>query len=271
MRTLVAGLVLVGLAGGCGSGDKGGTDDSMVYPGADYRIVDLTHSFSEATLSWPSEPSGFVFKELAAGETPAGYFYSAYSVSLPEHTGTHLDAPYHFSATGDANDEIPLTRLMAPAVVIDVSAQAETDRDYRLSVDDVLGHERQYGPIAAGSIVLLRTGWNRYWPDALAYLGDDTPGDASRLSFPSYGEQAARLLVEERRAAVLGVDTASIDYGRSTDFPVHRIAAAANVPGLENLTGLEGLPRNGFTVIALPMKIEGGSGGPVRVIALTSP
>ena len=156
-------------------------------------------------------------------------------------------------------------------MVIDVTAEADADRDYRLSVEDVLGHERQHGAIAAGSIVLLHTGWDRYWPDALAYLGDDTPGDASRLSFPSYGEEAARLLVEERQVAVLGVDAASIDYGRSGDFPVHRVVAAANVPALENLTGLDALPRKGFTVIALPMKIEGGSGGPVRVVALTPP
>jgi kynurenine formamidase len=99
-------------------------------------------------------------------------------------------------------------------------------------------------------------------------LGDDTPGDASRLSFPSYGTDAAALLVEERAVAMLGVDTASIDYGASQDFPVHRLAAARNVGGLENLTNLVELPATGFTVLALPMKVEGGSGGPVRVVAL---
>jgi len=114
----------------------------------------------------------------------------------------------------------------------------------------------------------LRTGWRRHWPNAKAYLGDDTPGDASTLSFPSYGVEAARLLVEERGAAALGVDTASIDYGRSTDFQVHRAAAARNVPGFENLTNLDQLPVRGAVVIALPMKIEGGSGGPLRAIAL---
>jgi kynurenine formamidase len=116
--------------------------------------------------------------------------------------------------------------------------------------------------------VLLRTGWSGHWPDAKAYLGDDTPGDASKLSFPSYGEAAARLLVEQRRVGALGIDTASIDYGRSTDFMVHRVAAAQNVPGLENLTNLDRLPARGATIIALPIKIEGGSGGPVRVVAL---
>jgi kynurenine formamidase len=132
----------------------------------------------------------------------------------------------------------------------------------------VLAFEKAHGRIAAGTIVLLRTGWSRHWPDAKAYLGDDTPGDASKLSFPSYGVDAARLLVEARRIAALGIDTASIDYGRSTDFQVHRVAAAQNVPGLENLTNLDQLPATGALVIALPMKIEGGSGGPLRAVAL---
>jgi kynurenine formamidase len=116
-------------------------------------------------------------------------------------------------------------------------------------------------------MVLLRTGWSRHWPDRAAYLGDDTPGDASNLHFPSFGEDAARLLVEERNVAALGADVASIDYGQSTDFPVHRIAMAKNVPGFENLTNLEQLPATGAWIIALPMKIAGGSGGPLRAVA----
>jgi kynurenine formamidase len=159
---------------------------------------------------------------------------------------------------------------VAPAVVIDVVAKASADRDYRLSAQDVWAFEKQHGPIARGTIVLLRTGWSRHWPDAKAYLGDDTPNDASKLSFPSYGADAAKQLVEERGVAALGIDTASIDYGRSTDFIVHRIAGAQNVPGLENLTNLDQLPPRGAIVIALPMKIEGGSGGPLRAIALVA-
>jgi len=161
-----------------------------------------------------------------------------------------------------------MEQLVAPAVVIDITAQASKDRDYRLTREDVLQFEKKNGQIGHGTIVLLRTGWSRHWPNAKAYLGDDTPGDASRLSFPSYGAEAARLLVEERSVAAIGIDTASIDYGRSTDFQVHRIAAARNVPGFENLTNLDRLPVRGATVIALPMKIEGGSGGPLRAIAL---
>ena len=149
-----------------------------------------------------------------------------------------------------------------------VSAAAEQDADYRLTADDVLAWEAVHGAAPSGAIVLLRTGWSERWPDALEYLGDDAPGDASNLHFPSYGAEAARLLVEERGVAALGVDTASIDHGPSADFIVHRIAAAANVVGLENLTNLDQLPPTGAWIVALPMNIADGSGGPVRVVAL---
>jgi kynurenine formamidase len=157
---------------------------------------------------------------------------------------------------------------VAPAVRIDVREQTAKDRSYRLQTEDVLRFERKWGRIPRGAIVLLQTGWSRFWPDRKPYFGSESMEDASGLDFPSYGADAARLLVEERGAALLGVDTASIDFGRSKDFMVHRIAAAANVGGLENLTNLDQLPESGFSVIALPMKIHGGSGGPVRVIAL---
>jgi len=235
---------------------------------ANYRLVDLTHAFNEEAIYWPTAPSKFELTTLAAGETPAGFYYSAYSVCTPEHGGTHLDAPVHFNEAGLANHALPLESLIAPAVVIDVAAKAASDRNYRLTVQDVLDFEARHGTIAAGTIVLLRTDWSERWPNVADYLGDDTPGDASRLSFPSYGAEAAELLVEERGVVMLGVDTASTDYGASQDFPVHRFAAARNVGGLENLTNLTELPATGITLLALPMKIEGGSGGPVRVVAL---
>ena len=233
-----------------------------------YQIVDLSHAFGAGTLYWPTSTSKFGLKQEANGPTPGGWFYSANTLSTPEHGGTHLDAPRHFSEKGRTADEIPLEQLIAPAVVIDVTKEAAADRDYRLTRDAVLAFEKAHGQIARGTVVLLRTGWSRFWPEARPYLGDDTPGDASKLSFPSYGVEAARLLVEERGVAALGIDTASIDYGRSTDFQVHRVAAARNVPGFENLTNLDRLPARGAMVVALPMKIEGGSGGPLRAIAL---
>jgi kynurenine formamidase len=235
-----------------------------------YRMVDLSHSFGSSTVYWPTSPTQFKLERLAYGKSEGGYFYSANTLCTPEHGGTHLDAPIHFAEGKRTAEQVPLEQLIAPAVVIDVTAKTGADRDYRLTREDVLEFEKQHGRVAAGTIVLVRTGWSRHWPNAKAYLGDDTPGDASKLSFPSFGVDAAKLLVEERRAGALGIDTASIDYGRSTDFMVHRVAAAQNVPGLENLTNLDQLPATGAIVIALPMKIEGGSGGPLRAVALVA-
>lgn len=232
------------------------------------ELVDLTWAFDEKTLYWPTSPSAFQLQQLAHGETPGGWFYSSNAVCTPEHGGTHLDAPIHFAAGKRTADEIPLEQLVAPAVVIDVAAKATADPDYRLTAADVLEWEARHGLITPGTIVLLRTGWGQRWPDRKRYFGDDTPGSVANLHFPSYGEDAARLLVTERRVAALGVDTASIDYGQSTDFIVHRIANGANVPGFENVGHLERLPARGATVIALPMKIARGSGGPLRIIAL---
>jgi D-alanyl-D-alanine dipeptidase/kynurenine formamidase len=232
------------------------------------RVIDLTHTFDEHTLYWPTSPSTFEMKSLHHGKTEAGYFYAANSFCAPEHGGTHLDAPLHFFEEGQAADQIPVRRLVAAGVVLDVSAQAARDSDYRLTVEDVTRWEAEHGKIPAGAIVLLRTGWSKRWPDRKSYFGDATPGDASHLHFPSYGKGSAERLVRERRVGALGVDTPSIDYGPSSDFVVHTIAAAAEVPGLENLDGLEQLPATGAWIVALPMKIGGGSGGPLRIVAL---
>lgn len=234
----------------------------------DAKLVDLSHTFGPDTLYWPTSPSRFEHKELAFGPTPRGYFYSSYSLCTPEHGGTHLDAPIHFDKDGLTVDRVPLENLMLPAVVLDVRKQALQDRTYRLTVADIQAFEAIHGKIAKGSALLLMTGWDQFWPDAKSYLGADTPGDASNLSFPSFGEEAATFLVNERAVKLIGIDTASIDYGPSKNFPVHQVIGAANIPALENLTGLAALPSTGATIIALPMKIKEGSGGPARVIAL---
>jgi kynurenine formamidase len=232
------------------------------------RVVDLTYAYDENTVYWPTDTDGFRLEQLAYGQTEGGYFYAANAFCTAEHGGTHLDAPIHFAADGWTNEAIPLDRLIGPAMVIDVTVRTTTDPDYALTPADVTAWEAEYGAIPEDAIVVLRTGWGRYWPDRKAYLGDDTPGDASNLHFPSYGREAADLLVDERHVAALGVDTASIDLGTSTEFWVHRDAFAANVAGLENLAHVDELPATGAWVIALPMKIAGGSGGPTRIIAL---
>lgn len=232
------------------------------------RVIDLTHPFDKDTVYWPTSPSGFELKPLHKGLTAGGFYYSAYAFCAPEHGGTHLDAPVHFAEGVWSGSDIPVERFIGPAFVIDVSEKAKENRDYILTVEDITKFEAEHGKIASGAIVLLRTGWGSRWPDRLAYLGDNKPGDASNLHFPSYGPEAVEFLIRAPRVGTIGVDTASIDPGTSQDFPVHRLAAANNVSGLENLANLNELPPVGATVIALPMKIGGGSGGPVRAIAL---
>jgi kynurenine formamidase len=235
---------------------------------ASAKIIDLSHSFDANTIYWPTSPSGFELTQLHKGPTKGGFFYYANSFCSPEHGGTHLDAPMHFAEGHWTSSDIPLDRFIGPAVVIDVAEKASKDPDYTLTPADIVDWEAAHGRIAEGTIVLLRTGWSSRWPDKKAYLGDDTPGDASNLHFPSFGPEAATLLVQERHVRLIGVDTASVDNGPSHDFLVHRIVAAANVAGLENLKDLDRLPPTGAFVIALPMKIAGGSGGPARIIAL---
>jgi kynurenine formamidase len=244
---------------------------SVPHVGADLvnsTVVDPTYQFDSTTLYWPNSPSGFQLKELAKGVTPGGYYYSANLFTAPEHGGTHIDAPIHFSVVGPTVDRIPVRQLIAPAVVIDITSHAASNADYRLTAQDVRTWEATHQMIPQGAIVLLRTGWGKFYGNRKAYFGDDTPGATDKLHFPSYGADAARLLVEERHVGAIGVDTPSIDYGQSSDFIVHQISAKAGVPGLENIANLESVPSRGAWVIALPMKIGGGSGGPLRIVAL---
>ena len=235
---------------------------------SNHDFIDLSYAYNKDTIYWPTAPSKFSLKQLAHGQTEAGYFFAANTFATPEHGGTHIDAPIHFHAMGRTVDQIPLEQLFLPGVLIDISDKTLRDRNYRLTREDVLLFEATHGQIAVGTAVLLRTGWGKFWPDVKAYLGDDTPGDDNNLMFPSFGESAVRLLVEERKVALIGLDAASIDYGPSKDFIVHRIVAEHNVPGIENLANLDKLPATGFMLVALPVKIGGGSGGPVRAVAL---
>ncbi len=234
---------------------------------ASAKIVDLSHAFDANTIYWPTSPSGFELQQLHRGPTKAGFFYFANAFCSPEHGGTHLDAPMHFAEGRWTSSDIPPERFVGPAIVIDIAAKTASDPDYVLTPADIAAWEIAHGRIPDSAIVLLRTGWSSRWPNKKAYLGDDTPGDAAHLHFPSFGAEAAAWLAQERRPNLIGVDTASVDHGPSHDFRVHRIIAAANIGGLENLTNLDQLPPTGAILVALPMKIAGGSGGPARIIA----
>lgn len=230
--------------------------------------IDLTHPFDEATVYWPTSDT-FDLRVVAEGPTEGGWWYAANAFCAAEHGGTHLDAPVHFAEGKRSADEIPLEDLMGPAVVVDASSRAAADHDALVTVADLEAFEAAHGRIADRAIVLLRTGWGARWPDPAAYLGTAARGpDAVRdLHFPGLDPDAARWLVTERDVRAVGIDTASIDRGQSSDFLAHRVLAEANVPIFENLAGLERLPPTGARVIALPMKIARGTGGPLRAVA----
>ena len=234
--------------------------------------IDLSYAFSEETVYWPTE-DGFQFDTVSYGPTPGGYFYSAFAFASAEHGGTHLDAPIHFSEGRLATDQIPLDALIGPAVVVDVSEQigegAGANPDYEVTPGDFEAWEESFGAIPDGSILLVRTGWGARYGDREAYLGTAMTGPEAvpQLHFPGIHPDAARWLLDNRSITAVGIDTPSIDYGQSTLFETHQILYGADLPGFENVASLDRLPPTGAYVVALPMKIEGGSGGPLRIVA----
>jgi kynurenine formamidase len=229
----------------------------------------MSYPYDESTVFWPTAQP-FELEVVAAGRTEAGYYYAANNFCMAEHGGTHLDAPIHFSEGRQTADEIPVERLIGAAVVVDVSAAAASDPDYQVTVDDLTAWEEQHGRIPDGSILLVHTGWGVRWGDRAGYLGTDLTGPEAvpQLHFPGLAPEAAEWLVENRRIDAFGIDTPSIDYGQSTLFESHRILYAENVPAFENVAALDRLPPTGAYVIALPMKIAGGSGGPLRIVGV---
>jgi kynurenine formamidase len=232
------------------------------------HLIDLTYTFDENTLYWPTA-DGFKWKKDAWGPSPGGYFYASASYGASEHGGTHLDSPLHFAEGHPGTDQIPVSSLIAPAFVIDIAAACAGNPDYLLTARDITRWETAHTRIPERSIVLIKTGWGKFWPDARRYLGTDEHGAAAvaKLHFPGISEEAATLLVA-RKVAGVGIDTASVDYGQSKDFKTHRVLYSHDLYGLENVANLEQLPATGTLLIALPMKIKSGTGGPVRIVAV---
>lgn len=230
--------------------------------------IDLTYSFSDETLYWPTAET-FRFDTVFTGNTPAGFYYEAYSFCAAEHGGTHLDAPVHFAKGKWTTDQIPLERLCGEAVLIDVSAAALKNPDYQVSIEDIESWEKVHGAIPDDAILLFRTGYGAFYPDAKKYLGtaERGAGAVAKLHFPGIHPDAAAWLVGKRKIKAVGLDVASVDYGQSTGFKTHRVLYEQNIPGFENLANLAKLPATGAYVIALPMKIKSGSGGPLRIVA----
>ena len=257
-NTLVAGSLVLGLL----------CLQSAVHAEDAGRLVDLTHPFNAETIYWPTE-EGFQFQQGANGLNSKGYYYAANRFTTAEHGGTHLDAPRHFSADGQTADELPLDRLIGEAAVIDVTTQCAADPTYLVTIDDLMAWEETHQRPLRDLIVLLRTGWAARWGNRTAYLGTDKTGPeaVASLRFPGLDPLAAVWLAEQRQIKAVGIDTASIDFGPSTHFETHVALCTANIPIFENVASLDALPAEGATVTALPMKIEGGSGGPLRIIA----
>lgn len=231
------------------------------------KVIDLTYDFDEQTIYWPTAKP-FQWEKEAWGKAAGGYWYTAARYAASEHGGTHLDAPVHFGEGKQSSDEIPLASLIGPGVVIDIAPACAKDADYQLTVEDITAWERQYGRIPDDAIVLVHTGWGKFWPDKKKYLGTDKAGDTANLHFPGIARPAAQMLSQQRDLDGIGIDTASLDHGPSKDFGAHQVLNGANIYGLENVANMERLPAKGATIIALPMKIKGGTGGPVRIIAL---
>lgn len=232
---------------------------------AEAKWIDLTHPFDETTIYWPNARP-FELKILARGPTPKGYWYESNEICASEHGGTHLDAPVHFAKGKWSTDEIPLKRLIGPACVLDVSKKTAKNPDYEISPADIESWEKENGRVPVGCIFLTNTGWARFWPDKKKYLGTDKPGDVAGLHFPGYSREAAETLAS-RGVAAVGLDTPSQDPGQSKEFWAHRVFGIFNIAGFENVDKLHRLPPTGARIIALPMKITRGSGGPLRIIA----
>lgn len=230
--------------------------------------IDLTHEFAADTLYWPTAQR-FQLEVESRAMTPKGYFYAANRYRASEHGGTHIDAPIHFAEKGKTVDQLPVDQLMGSAVVVDVTAKAAADAEYQVSVADFEAWEKEHGLLPQGIIVLLRTGYATRWPDPKTYLGTEQRGAEAvpQLHFPGLHPDAARWLVTQRSIKAIGLDTASIDRGQSSLFESHRILLGENIPAFENVGDMSQLPATGAYIIALPMKIKEGSGGPLRIVA----
>jgi kynurenine formamidase len=271
-RNVLAFTCLAGLTlwVGCQPGGPAASETlAALFAGEGAEWIDMSYTYDESTIFWPTAQS-YEQEVVSAGMTERGYFYAANNFCMAEHGGTHFDAPIHFAEGGLTAEQVPIERLIGPAVVIDVKAAAEADPDYRAGVSDFEAWEAEHGRIPDGAIVLLNTGWGARWPDRGRFLGTTLTGPEAvpELHFPALHPDAARWLVENRRIDAFGLDTPSIDYGQSTMFETHRILFAAGIPAIENVARLDELPATGAYLIALPMKIGGGSGGPTRVVGV---
>ena len=224
------------------------------------RVVSLSHSLHPGIPRWPGDPP-VEFQDVAS-IAEDGFFMRRFS--LGEHGATHLNAPATFYPDGVGIDAYPAESLVASAVVIDASEEAQANPDYLLTMTRLLAWEREHGPVPAGSVVLLLTGWQDKWNNPAAYLGKDAAG---KLHFPGFGVQAAGVLLTQRGVAGVGIDTHGVDGGQDEAFSINRRVLERPRLVLENLTNLEQLPPTGATLVIGALGLAGGSGSPVSALA----
>ena len=253
--------VAVALAAYCTTRDSRVWANTAAPPAAFSRIVDIGHALGPDNPAWPGDEKPFEAVPNATMEKD-GYFTRKFT-SL-EHFGTHLDAPAHFVKGGWTVDQIPAERLYGPAVVLDAREEARANADYLLAPGKIAQWESRHGRIPKGAIVVMRTGWAERWADAARYRNMDA---AKVMHFPGYSVEAVKVLIE-RGVVGLTIDTMSVDYGVSKDFPVHQLSHGAKLFHVENLADVTALPEAGAYLVVAPIKLEGGSGGPARVFAL---
>ena len=227
------------------------------------KIIDLTWPLNSKGAYWPGDDyKPFELRTIATLEKN-GVLSKAFCMS--EHQGTHIDAPNHFEAGRPSVDRIAVGDLFAEGVLIDVSPQVAADADYAVSLADVEAWEQKNGRVPERAVVLLKTGWGRHFQNPVRYRNQDVMG---RMHFPGFSADAVQFLIERRNIRGIGIDTLSIDPGQSRDFAVHHLLGRAGRYGLENLAGLDDLPVSGFYLVVAPIKIETGTGGPTRVLAI---
>jgi kynurenine formamidase len=224
-------------------------------------VVDLTHVLCSGIPDYEGRNDVFQYKTLV---TIAKDGYTAGSFAMPEHYGTHMDAPSHFCAGAKSIDELPAEKLIVPCVVIDLRKEVQDDIDYRLTVGKIKSFEG-HGEIPPGAVVLLWTGWADRWSTPALYRNADAKGV---MHFPGVGLEAADYLINTRHVAGLGIDTLSMDYGASSDFPVHKLALSKGLFLIENLDNLSLLPSRNAQLFLGPLRIKGGTGSPARVMAV---
>ena len=233
------------------------------------QVVDLTQPFDRNTIYWPTE-DGFDLIRGKAGVADKGYYYSANRFQSAEHGGTQVDAPIHFYKDRQTVDTLPIQKLIGEGIVVDVSEACAQDADYQITIEDLRRWETEQPRQLVDLIVLMRTGNGTHWQQRERYLGTAARGPeaVAQLHSPGLGPSAAQWLAEHRAIKASGIDTARIDFGPSRLFESHVNLFKHTIPAFDNVANLDKLPTEKFQVIALPMKIGGGRGGPLRIIAM---